>query len=57
MKMIKSSRMTWEGNMALDGEKRNAYSVLVRKHKKEVIWKRTLNRSQGRFFLSSSASG
>jgi hypothetical protein len=29
--MIKSRRMRWAGNVALMGEKRNAYSILVEK--------------------------
>jgi hypothetical protein len=33
MKIIKSRRMTGDGHVALKGKKRNAYSVLVRKHK------------------------
>jgi hypothetical protein len=31
IRMIKSSRMTWEGNVALMMEKKNAYRILVGK--------------------------
>jgi hypothetical protein len=31
IRMIKSKRMTWEGNVARMGEKRNAYRILVGK--------------------------
>jgi hypothetical protein len=36
--MIKSRRMRWAGNVALMGEKRNAYSISVGKPKETKTW-------------------